>query len=90
MTANYRHGICSKDDLVVTGGILNVTAVEDCLRGRDCVKIADGTFSLVAGGDGIKSNKDTEATQAAPSQSMRATTRCRRKPISASRAERSA
>ncbi|WP_418238257.1 carbohydrate-binding domain-containing protein [Ellagibacter isourolithinifaciens] len=63
VTANYRHGICSKDDLVVTGGILNVTAVEDCLRGRDCVKIADGSFSLVAGGDGIKSNKDTKATQ---------------------------
>ena len=63
VTANYRHGICSKDNLVVTGGILNVTAVEDCLRGRDCVKIADGSFSLVAGGDGVKSNKDTEATQ---------------------------
>ena len=63
VTANYRHGICSKDDLVVTGGILNVTAVEDCLRGRDCVKIADGSFSLVAGGDGIKSNKDAKATQ---------------------------
>lgn len=40
-----------------------MTAVEDCLRGRDCVKIADGSFSLVAGGDGIRSNKDTEATQ---------------------------
>ena len=63
VTANYCHGICSKDDLVVTGGTLNVTAVEDCLRGRDCVKIADGSFSLVSGGDGIKSNKDTEATQ---------------------------
>ena len=63
VTANYRHGICSKDDLVVTGGTLNVTAVEDCLRGRDCVKIADGVFNLVADGDGIKSNKDTKATQ---------------------------
>lgn len=63
VTANYCHGICSKDDLVVTGGTLNVTAVEDCLRGRDCVKIADGSFSLVSGGDGIESNKDTEATQ---------------------------
>ena len=63
VAANYRHGIRSKDDLVVTGGTLNVTAVEDCLRGRDCVKIADGSFSLVAGGDGIKSNKDTKAAQ---------------------------
>ncbi len=61
--ANYRHGICSKDDLVVTGGTINVTAVEDALRGRDSVKIADGTFKLVAGGDAIKSNKDTKATK---------------------------
>ena len=61
--ANYRHGICSKDDLVVTGGTINATAVEDALRGRDSVKIADGTFNLVAGGDAIKSNKDTKATK---------------------------
>ena len=63
VTANYRHGICSKDDLVVTGGTINVTAVEDALRGHDSVKIADGTFNLVAGGDAVKSNKDTKATK---------------------------
>ena len=40
-----------------------VNAVEDALRGRDCVKIADGDFTLIAGGDGIKSNKDTKATK---------------------------
>ena len=40
-----------------------VDAVEDALRGRDCVKIADGDFTLTAGGDGIKSNKDTKATK---------------------------
>ena len=56
--ANYRHGICSKDDLVITGGSYVVDAAEDALRGRDCVKILDGDFELTAGGDGIKSNND--------------------------------
>ncbi|WP_255467172.1 carbohydrate-binding domain-containing protein [Raoultibacter phocaeensis] len=60
VTSSYRHAICSKDDLVITGGAFTVQAVEDGLRGRDCVKILDGTFSVVAGGDCIKSNKDTD------------------------------
>lgn len=63
VTSSYRHAICSKDDLVITGGTYVVEAVEDALRGRDCVKIADGDFTLTAGGDGIKSNKDTDATR---------------------------
>ena len=63
VTGAYRHAICSKDDLVVTGGTYAVMAVEDALRGRDCVKIADGDFALTAGGDGIKSNNDTDATR---------------------------
>ena len=40
--AAYKHAICSKDDLVVTGGTYVVNAAEDALRGRDCVKILDG------------------------------------------------
>ena len=63
VTSAYRHAVCSKDDLVITGGTYVVNAVEDALRGRDCVKIADGDFTLIAGGDGIKSNKDTKATK---------------------------
>ena len=59
--ASYRHAICSKDDLVITGGTFVINAVEDGLRGRDCVKILDGDFTIVAGGDGIKSNKDDDA-----------------------------
>lgn len=63
VTGNYRHAICSKDDLIVTGGSYVVNAVEDALRGRDCVKINDGKFTLTAGGDGIKSNKDTDTVR---------------------------
>lgn len=58
VTSAYRHAVCSKDDLVVVSGTYNVSAVEDGLRGRDCVKIRDGVFAIEAGGDGIKSNKD--------------------------------
>ncbi|MBX9032795.1 carbohydrate-binding domain-containing protein [Gordonibacter massiliensis] len=63
VTSSYRHAVCSKDDLVITGGTYVVDAVEDGLRGRDCVKICDGTFDMRAGGDTIKSNKDTDATR---------------------------
>ena len=60
VTSAYRHAVCSKDDLVVVSGTYNVSAVEDGLRGRDCVKIRDGVFAIEAGGDGIKSNKDDD------------------------------
>lgn len=60
---NYRHGVNSKDDLVVTGGTLTVTAKEDGLRGKDCVKVADGSFAITAGGDGVKSNNDEDPTR---------------------------
>lgn len=60
---NYRHGVNSKDDLVITGGVITVTAVEDGLRGKDCVKIADGAFAVTAGGDGVKSSNDEDPTR---------------------------
>lgn len=60
VTGNYRHGIHSKDDLVVNVGTLVVTAVEDGLRGKDGVGIAEGEISITAGGDGIHSSGDTD------------------------------
>lgn len=60
--ATYRHAICSKDDLVITGGNITTKSVEDALRGRDCVKIADGIFTIESGEDAIKSNNDEDAT----------------------------
>ena len=63
VTSAYRHAVCSKDDLVVVSGTYNISAVEDGLRGRDCVKIRDGVFVIEAGGDGIKSNKDDKPTK---------------------------
>lgn len=58
VTAEYRHGIETKDSLVITGGELTVEATADALRGRDCIKAADGALTLVAGEDGMQSSND--------------------------------
>lgn len=60
VNANYNNGIASKDDLVITDGIITVTAANDGLRGKDSVSILDGTFVINAQGDGIQSNNDAE------------------------------
>lgn len=60
---NWKHAVCSKDDLVITGGTYDVSAVEDAFRGKDCVKIADGSFIVDAGGDGIASTNEEDETR---------------------------
>lgn len=47
------HGIVSKDDLVITGGMLTVTSIKDGLRGKDSVAVKDGNITIAAGSDGI-------------------------------------
>lgn len=64
ITGNYKHGIISKDDLVITGGVYNITAVKDALNGKDCVKIKDGVFTLHATtGSGIQSKNGDDTTK---------------------------
>jgi hypothetical protein len=60
VTANYNHGIVSKDDLKITGGHITVTAVNDGMRGRDSIAVSDGTIIILAGGDGMQSNNDED------------------------------
>lgn len=59
VSGNYRHGVFSKDDLVVYGGTIWVSAVEDGLNGKDSVKIGAGDISIDSGADGVKSSKST-------------------------------
>ena len=59
VSGNYRHGVFSKDDLVVYGGSINVSAVEDGLNGKDSVEIGAGDISIDSGADGVKSSKST-------------------------------
>lgn len=64
ITGNYKHGIVSKDDLVFTGGIYDITAAKDAINGKDCVKIKDGSFTLNASsGNGIQSKNSDDATK---------------------------
>jgi len=62
VNGNYKHGIVSKDDLVLAGVTLTVNSVSDGLRGKDCVKIASGTYTITAGTDGIQANNDSDTT----------------------------
>lgn len=63
VTGNTKHGIVSKDDLIITGGTLFVTAPNVALNGKDCVKIGGGTMELTAGSDGIRSDCDTDPSR---------------------------
>lgn len=64
LTASYKHGIVSKDDVVVTGGVYNITAVKDAINGKDAVKIKAGTFTLSSDtGNGIQSKNADDTTK---------------------------
>lgn len=58
--AAYKHAVVSKDDLVITGGTYEITAAKGGLYGKDCVKIADGTFLLETGTDAIQTSNAEE------------------------------
>ena len=60
---NFNNGIGTKDDLVITGGNINITAANDGLRSRDSVAINDGTFTINAKSDGIQANNDEDTSK---------------------------
>lgn len=63
VNGNYKHGIVSKDDLVITNAAINVTSKNVALNGKDCVKINGATLTLNAGSDGIRSDNDEDTTR---------------------------
>lgn len=58
--ATTHHGIHSTDDLVVTGGTLNVNAANDGLVGKDSVKIGGASVHVTAQDDGVKASNDDD------------------------------
>ena len=60
--AAYKHGIVSKDDLVITGGSVAVNSVSQCLSGKDTLKIADGAFVLNSEGKAVKAENTDDTT----------------------------
>lgn len=53
--ANYNEGITGKDDIVITGGTINIDSVGNGIKGKDYVALCNAEISINAGGDGIKS-----------------------------------
>ncbi len=60
INANYKHGINSKDDLIIISGNIIVNAVSDGIRGRDSITVSDGTITINAENDGMQSNNDDD------------------------------
>lgn len=60
INGNAKHGICSKDDLVFTGGAYEIKSSNVALNGKDCVKISSGSYVLDAGSDGIRSDNEED------------------------------
>ena len=56
VTADYKHGIVSKDDLVITGGTVKITAKEDGIHVNDAVKLTGADITINAEDDGIHSD----------------------------------
>ena len=61
ITSEEGNGVTSKDDLKVTGGSLSIDVNGHALEGKDSVRIADGTFELTSGKDGIHASNEEDA-----------------------------
>lgn len=61
VTGRYNNGIGTKDDLVITGGTLIVTAANNGLKGKDSVAVCGGQITVTAGGDAVESDQDNSA-----------------------------
>ncbi len=56
VNANFKHGIYSKDDLVIEGGRFKITSAGDAIRGKDSLNILNGRFEIDAGGDAFQAS----------------------------------
>ena len=57
---NYKHGIVSKDDTVITGGNITVDAKNVGIYGKDCIKLGGGSITVTAGTDGLRSDNSED------------------------------
>lgn len=60
VNAAYCHGIVCNDDLVIAGGDITVSAVQDGIHANDSVRIRNAAISISAGDDGITVSNDDE------------------------------
>lgn len=62
ITTQNGHGVVSKDDLRVTGGVYTISASGHGLSGKDSVRIGGGAFTIASGKDGVHAENDDEET----------------------------
>ncbi len=60
VTSDNLHGIVCNDNLVFTGGNINVTAKVDGVHAHDAIKICNTTITVSAGDDGLHAGNDDE------------------------------
>lgn len=51
-----KHGIVSKDDLVLVDCTLHISAVSTALDGKDCLKVSGAAITVEAGSNGLRSD----------------------------------
>lgn len=61
LTSQSTQAISSSDGLVILGGTIAIDSVDDGIRGKDYVVIADGDITTNASGDGIQSTNGDDA-----------------------------
>ena len=59
ITARYKTGVATKDNLTVTGGNYTISSVRHGLRGRDSVTVTGGLLAIDAAADGLRTTNDT-------------------------------
>lgn len=52
----YKHGVVSKDDLVIVACTLNVTSLSTALDGKDCLMATGANITVDAGSNGLRSD----------------------------------
>ena len=62
VTAPYKHGIVCNDDLVIAGGIIDITAARDGVHANDSVSFAEASLTINAGDDGVTVSNDDETS----------------------------
>ena len=57
VTSGYKHGIVSNDELVITGGTIDIKAASDGLHANDGICICNASLSIEAGDEGIQTDE---------------------------------
>ena len=60
VTAEYKHGIVCNDDLVIVGGNIEISAVQDGIHANDSARLKGVDITISAGDDGITVSNDDE------------------------------